>query len=194
MPRRSDGPSRTVPGDGEKARLLRELSVAVAAAQEAVDAFDEAAAQRLALHRTDLRCLGVLDREGPMVASVLAGRVGLSRPAMTTALDRLTLAGYVRRVHDTEDRRRVLVEVTARARRVGRDIWGPLASEGLAHASRYSIEQLNTILDFLRADRELQERHAARLRGAGGRRLRKGSRSTEAVVKSGKEKTHSPIG
>jgi DNA-binding MarR family transcriptional regulator len=143
----------------------------VAAAQEAVDAFDEAAAERLALHRTDLRGLAVLDREGPLVASVLADRVGLSRPAMTAALDRLTLAGYVRRVHDTDDRRRVLVEVTAQARRVGRDIWGPLTKEGLAHASRYSVEQLNTILDFLHADRELQERHAARLRAARRRRL-----------------------
>ncbi len=143
----------------------------MAATQEAVDAFDEAAAQRLALHRTDLRCLAVLDREGPLVASVLADRVGLSRPAMTAALDRLTLAGYVRRVHDTEDRRRVLIEVTAQARRVGRDIWGPLTKEGLAYASRYSTEQLNTILDFLRADRELQEWHAARLRGARGRRV-----------------------
>jgi DNA-binding MarR family transcriptional regulator len=145
----------------------------VAAAQEAVDAFDEAAAQRLAIHRTDLRCLGVLDREGPMVASVLADRVGLSRPAMTAALDRLTAAGYIRRVHDTEDRRRVLVEVTAQARRVGRGIWGPITREGLAHASRYSVEQLRTILDFLRADRELQERHAARLRGARGRQVRR---------------------
>ncbi|MGH2380658.1 MAG: MarR family winged helix-turn-helix transcriptional regulator [Candidatus Limnocylindria bacterium] len=145
----------------------------MAAAQEAVDAFDEAAAQRLAIHRTDLRCLGVLDREGPMVASVLADRVGLSRPAMTAALDRLTAAGYVGRVHDTEDRRRVLVEVTSRARRVGRDIWGPVTREGLAHASRYSVEQLRTILDFLRADRELQERHAARLRGARGRQVKR---------------------
>lgn len=140
----------------------------MAAAQEAVDAFDEAAAKRLTLHRTDLRCLDVLDREGPMMASALADRVGLSRPATTAAVDRLTLAGYVRRVHDTEDRRRVLVEVTPKARRVGRAIWGPPTREGLAHASRYSVDQLRTILDFLRADRELQERHAARLRSARG--------------------------
>jgi DNA-binding MarR family transcriptional regulator len=151
--------------DPQKARLLRELSAAVAAAQEAVDAFDEAAAQRLGLHRTDLRCLAVLDREGPMAASMLADRVGLSRPAMTAALDRLTAAGYVRRVHDITDRRRVRVEVTARAKHAGRDIWAPLTKEGLARASRYTIEQLSTILDFLRADRELQEAHAARLRG-----------------------------
>lgn len=173
MPRTSDGRSRNPAGDGEKARLLRELSVAVAAAQEAVDAFDEAAAQRLSIHRTDLRCLGVLDRDGPMAASVLADRAGLSRPAMTAALDRLTAAGYVRRVHDSEDRRRVLVQVTAQARRAARRIWGPITSEGLAHASRYSIEQLNAILDFLRADRELQERHAARLRGARGSRVKR---------------------
>jgi DNA-binding MarR family transcriptional regulator len=153
-----------MPGNGEKALLLRQLTAAVAAAQDGVDAFDEAAAVRLGVNRTDLRCLSVLGRSGAMPASELAARAGLSRPATTTAIDRLAAARYVRRVHDTVDRRRVLIELTARARRAEREIWGPLSEEGLAKASQYSVEELRTILDFLGADRELQKRHVKRLR------------------------------
>jgi DNA-binding MarR family transcriptional regulator len=152
--------------DDEKRRLLAELSTAIAAGQEALDAFDEAAAIRLGLNRTDLRCLSILDRAGPLTPSVLAERAGLSRPATTTAIDRLAAAGYVRRLHDSIDRRRVFVEVTARARRAGAAIWGPLTTEGLATASGYDAEQLRLILDFVRASRELHETHAARVRQA----------------------------
>jgi DNA-binding MarR family transcriptional regulator len=140
------------------------LGAAVAAAQDAVDAFDEVAAEQLGLNRTDLRCLSALTQLGPLPAGELAARAGLSRPAMTTAIDRLEAAGYARRTHDTGDRRRVLIEVTDRARRATGAIWEPLAAEGLAKARLYSIDELRTILDYLRFDRELQERHAARVR------------------------------
>lgn len=152
--------------DDEKRRLLTELSTTIAAGQEALDAFDEAAADRLGLNRTDLRCLSILNRAGPLPPSVLAERAGLSRPATTTAIDRLARAGYVRRVHDSIDRRRVFVELTAQARRAGAPIWGPLTEEGLAAAGSYDTDQLRLILHFLGASRELHEKHAARLRQA----------------------------
>ncbi len=167
--------------DDEKRRLLIELSTAVAAGQEALDAFDEAAADRLGLNRTDLRCLSILDRAGPLPPSALADRAGLSRPAMTTAIDRLATAGYVRRVHDSIDRRRVFVEVTARARRAGAAIWGPLTAEGLAIASSYDMDKVRLILDFLRESRELQDKPAARLRrAASSRRAGRAAKTADA--------------
>jgi DNA-binding MarR family transcriptional regulator len=158
----------------KKRRLLEELSEAISSGQEAVDAFDEAAAAQLGINRTDLRCLAILTREGPLSPSDLATKVDLSRPATTTALDRLSRAGYLRRVRSRVDRRRVVVEITARARRSTSEIWDPLASDGLARASAYRVDQLELILDFLRASRELQERHAARLRTKSTERGRHG--------------------
>lgn len=147
----------------KKERLLSEVQYAVARTQEAVDAFDEIAATQLGLNRTDLRCLSILDRSAPMAASELASLARLSRPATTTAIDRLEAVGYVERAHDKVDRRRVFVDVTARGREAISQIWGPLAEDGLVRARGFSSNELETILAFLRQYRQLQERHAERL-------------------------------
>jgi DNA-binding MarR family transcriptional regulator len=63
--------------------------------------------------------LRVLDRGGRISASELAVEVGLSSPAVSSALDFLERRELVRRVHDEEDRRRVWIEIT----RKGRTLW-----------------------------------------------------------------------
>jgi DNA-binding MarR family transcriptional regulator len=83
---------------------------------------------------------------------------------MTTALDRLTGAGYIRRVRDEDDRRRVTVEVTENALELMGEIWDPVATQGKAQLAELSADQLAFLLDFLRSGRELQEREAARIR------------------------------
>src|SRR5919109_1824865 len=100
-----------------KRRLFEELLVEVRASQNATDRFDQAVADALGLNRTDMRCLDILDREGRMTAGRLAEATGLTTGAVTTVLDRLEQAGYARRVRDTDDRRRVYVEVTEETRR-----------------------------------------------------------------------------
>ena len=80
----------------------------------------------LGLNPTDVRCVDLLDQHGTMTAGALAELAGLSTGAVTFLLDRLERAGFVRRVRDLEDRRRVLVELVPlaadadlRAARVG---------------------------------------------------------------------------
>ena len=76
-------------------KLLRALGERVQAFQDATDEVDEAVARILRLNRTDLRCLSVLSQAGAISASALADATGLTRGAMTTALDRLE-AGWLR--------------------------------------------------------------------------------------------------
>src|SRR5690349_10021434 len=76
----------------------------------AMDRFDEAACAALGLGRSDLRALNLLEH-GPLAASVLAQRLGLTRPAVTALIDRLVGAGYVRRVPVPGDRRAIGVEL-----------------------------------------------------------------------------------
>jgi DNA-binding MarR family transcriptional regulator len=52
------------------------------------------------------RLLGLLD-ERPEMASVLAEKLTVSRPSVTTVVDGLSARGLVERSHDTSDRRRV---------------------------------------------------------------------------------------
>ncbi len=52
------------------------------------------------------RLLGLLE-DHPEVASVLADKLTVSRPSVTTVADGLVARGLVERVNDTQDRRRV---------------------------------------------------------------------------------------
>lgn len=142
--------------------LVAELSAAITAYQRATDAFDEAVADRFGVNRTDLRCLDLLFG-GALSAGQLAEASGLSPAAMTTLIDRLEQKGYLRRVRDTTDRRRVLVELTELARKQAWQMYGPLAEEGAADVARYSDAQLKLITGFLRQGRELTERHRTRV-------------------------------
>jgi hypothetical protein len=61
------------------------------------------------------------------------------------------------------DRRRVLIEPTARALSIAGQIWGPLAAEGAASLLHFNESELNAILEFLRLAREVHARHIARV-------------------------------
>jgi DNA-binding MarR family transcriptional regulator len=139
-------------------RLIEELTAAVRDYQRGVDAVDDAVARRLGVNRTDLRCLDVLF-DGPQSAGQLADEAGVSPAAMTTALDRLERAGYVRRIPDPDDRRRVLVEVTPLARQAAWPLYAPLADRTTEFLSPYDDEQLALMRDYLRASIELLARH-----------------------------------
>lgn len=69
-------------------------------------------ADRMGLSGTDHKALDLATRaEGPLTAGRIAQLTGLSTGAVTGVIDRLERAGFVRRVRDTEDRRKVLVEI-----------------------------------------------------------------------------------
>lgn len=69
--------------------------------------YDELVAARLGINRTDLRCLDLLHETGNMSAGQLAVGSGLTTGATTRMLDRLERIGYIRRLPDRDDRRRV---------------------------------------------------------------------------------------
>jgi DNA-binding MarR family transcriptional regulator len=135
--------------------------------QNAQDAFDEAASRVLGINRTDQRCMDLLDLNGSMTAGRLAAEAGLSTGAVTTVLDRMEHAGYVRRARDMKDRRRVLVELTDKARSRAWEIWGPIAAEAETFYEGYSDEQLRFLLDFLQGAEEFLARHRARVEAMG---------------------------
>jgi DNA-binding MarR family transcriptional regulator len=125
---------------------------------------DAAAAAYLGINRTDLSLLDVLQMGGRMSAGELATRGGLSPAAVTAALDRLEQAGYLRRVRDEQDRRRVLVEVTDKMLADAYEIYGPLAERSEQLLGPYSDDQLQAMIDVMRRAREMQLKRAAQLR------------------------------
>lgn len=146
-------------------RLLAEVREAFRLNGQAGDAMDQAAAEFLGIHRTDTRLLDVLQMAGGMSAGELAKAGHLSPGAVTAALDRLERAGYVRRVRDANDRRRVLVEITDRMQELTAQLYGPLAASGDALLRNLTEEHLTVMRDTMREAARLQMEQADRVRG-----------------------------
>ena len=144
--------------------LITSVAREIAEFQNAGSLVDEAVAQQMGINRTDQRCLGLLWAQGAMGAGQLAIATELSPGAMTAALDRLERLGYIRRVRSLTDRRSVIVEITPAARQLIEAFYGPIGQEGIAQLEQYSDAELAFLRDFLRQGRELQIRHAARIR------------------------------
>jgi len=144
--------------------LLSQLVEEIRAGQRATDLVDEAATQLMGINRTDGRCLDILEQRGRMSAGQLAAEARLTSGAITAVIDRLERAGYARRVGDSADRRRVLVQATERALHMAEELMGPMGEASAPKVLSYSDQELVLLVDFLRFSRELQENHAEWLR------------------------------
>ena len=158
-----------------KRQVFDHLIDEVRRSQSATDRFDQAVADALGLGRTDMRCLDVLERRGAIAAGQLAAETGLTSGAMTAALDRLERAGYLRRLRDDGDRRRVLVELTEAASADAGSFYAGHARLAEQLYDRYSTEQLQLLLEFVRNSREFNEQRAAEVEAANAARGPRGA-------------------
>jgi DNA-binding MarR family transcriptional regulator len=149
----------------DKQELVAGMLHLARAHEAANEAFDDVACEKLGINRTDLRCLNIVDNEGPMTAGRLAEKSGLTTAAVTAVLDRLERAGYARRLRDQEDRRQVIVELMPVVAERGAAIWGPLGAEATARLEQMTVEELTGVAEFFRLGIELNERHIERIRG-----------------------------
>lgn len=147
----------------KKRKLFEQLNDEIRRAQVATDRYDQAVAEAVGANRTDMRCIDILDREGPITAGRLAEAAGLTSGATTTAIDRLERAGFARRMADPSDRRRVLVELVPQALGAAYEFYAEHARHGERLYRRYDEQQLRLLLEFVREGRELNEREAAKL-------------------------------
>ncbi|MER6946067.1 MarR family transcriptional regulator [Nonomuraea sp. NPDC000554] len=124
----------------------------------------QAAAVRIGINTTDLHCLNLLS-EGPLTASELARRAGITTASVTGVIDRLESVGYVRRERDDADRRKVVVTVDVQ--RAGADVapvFAPLIKAWRASLGDYNDEELELITGFLRRTQALFQDEVEQMR------------------------------
>jgi DNA-binding MarR family transcriptional regulator len=143
--------------------MFAELIDEVRRSQSATDRFDQAVADTLGVNRTDMRCLDLLEREGPVTAGRLAEATGITSGAMTTVIDRLERTGYAQRVSDPADRRRVLVQLTPQAHTIAERFYSEHMAQSRLLFGRYTTAQMELLLQFVRGGREFNEQQAALL-------------------------------
>jgi DNA-binding MarR family transcriptional regulator len=146
-------------GNSEKIPVIAH---AVMRWQDATQDFDEAVGKRLDLNLAERRCLSFL-YAGPQPAGAIAGATALTPAAVTSLVDRLEARGYVARTRSTEDRRKVFVEMTDKARQVTGRYYSPLAEEGARFLASFSREELMAVERFLVGAIAIQERRLAEI-------------------------------
>lgn len=123
-------------------------------------------AARFGLNTTDLECLDLIQLEGEVPAGRLAAVTGLTSGATTALIDRLERAGYVERIDDPADRRRVLVRIRNGAIDEIARAYTPMHKRLFALWSGYSDAELALVEDFLDRSLALSVECVAEMRAA----------------------------
>lgn len=147
-----------------RAALQAELAEQIQAYQARVDAFDELAAARLGINRTDLRCVEILMTQRTASPGELGPALGLTTGGVTAMLIRLERLGYLRRLPHPDDGRKVIVQVTDEVRQRTLEMYGPIADGGHRLLGAYSDAEVELLIGFLSAVRELYESNLERVR------------------------------
>ena len=106
-------------------------------------------AEQLKLNTTDHKALDVLVKSGEMTAGQLAEATRLTTGAITGVVDRLENAGYVERVFDKSDRRRVIIQVIPDTEEKLLPIFQPMLNKTQDILKKYDALELETIADFI---------------------------------------------
>jgi DNA-binding MarR family transcriptional regulator len=175
-PGKSQGESRAESraesrGDGQMTRgqLNRAIKESLRDLGAQLSQLNHNVGARLDLKATDLECLDVISRHGPLSPSALARHAGLHPATMTGVLDRLEAGGWIERGRDLADRRAVAVRIAqGRGAEVLRLY---LVDSGMNTAmdeicAQYDEEDLELLVGFLRRTADAGRAAAERLAGS----------------------------
>ena len=126
--------------------------------------FGQTVAIRFGLSESDIEALEVLIDTGSSTAGALSELMGLTTGAVTRVIDRLEQAGYVRRVPDPADRRRVIVEVVPENVAGVEATLGRVGDASTDEIGHYSEAELAVINDFLTRMAAITREEATALR------------------------------
>ncbi len=123
---------------------------------------------RFGLSESDIETLEQLIDMGATSAGKLSEITGLTTGAVTRVIDRLEQAGYVRRVPDPTDRRRVIVEVVPEKIANIQVTLDQVSTASAKEIRDYSDEQLELIADFLTRMEAVTREETEAIREASG--------------------------
>ena len=123
----------------------------------------QAIAQTVGLNATDTKCIDLIlsHSERTMTAGELSDKTGLTTGAITHILDRLERRRFIKRVRDTQDRRKVLVRVRAESLEPLVPKYEEVRKAYMALAEEYSDDELAVICDYMDRASAISEEEVA---------------------------------
>lgn len=147
--KRTPTPNRSGTPTSTKAEMVTRVGIQVRQMGAQSVLTSQVIAERFDLHTTDLECLDLIYLRQNPSAGELANATGLTSGAVTALIDRLEDAGFVKRVADPTDRRRLHVQIRPTAIAPIKAVYEPIQTRMFELWSTYSIQELTVILDFL---------------------------------------------
>lgn len=149
----------------------------------------QAIAQSFGLNATDTKCIDLI-LQGPgsqVTAGWLSEMTGLTTGAITHILDRLEKRGFVERVRDTQDRRKVFVRVRPASIEPLVPRYEAVGKAYMNLVDQYNDKELQLICEYLEKTSEMSKRELARVVAEGRTTVAKAAASPR-----GRKKKFSP--
>jgi MarR family transcriptional regulator, 2-MHQ and catechol-resistance regulon repressor len=128
------------------ARVFRELEEVGGLAEALV----ASVARRHGLSHAALNALAIIEGNGtPIPAGAVGAQMHITTGTMTSVLDTLERNGYIERLSDPEDRRRVLVDVTPSAQAILNQLLPEVVQATTAALAGFSAKELDDLIDTL---------------------------------------------
>ncbi|NUW31722.1 MarR family transcriptional regulator [Nonomuraea sp. SMC257] len=151
--------------DPRRERLYEDLAMASRRYMAAYVLFNQAVADHLGLHPTDVQCLSLLTAAPePLTVRQIAELTGLTTGSATRLVDRLERGGYVARTPDRQDRRRVLVTPVPEHLSHVSALWDDLGASWQTLYDEHTEEELEVITRHMRRAHDLSHVQMDRLR------------------------------
>lgn len=113
--------------------------------------FHQAMSTKLGLHPTDHKCLDLILKYQPLTAGRLSELSGLTTGAITGVLNRLEKIGYIQRIKDPLDRRRIFIHPDQKkAEENIAPLFQAFGQEMNQLFSHYNDQELQNTLDLIR--------------------------------------------
>jgi DNA-binding MarR family transcriptional regulator len=124
----------------------------------------QAIAQSAGLNATDTKCVDLILRNesGRVTAGWLSQQSGLTTGAITHILDRLEKRRYIRRIRDTEDRRRVFIAVNHASLKPLEPKFEAIGKAYMAMLEQFSDAELQLICDYLEKTSEVSKQELSK--------------------------------
>ncbi|GGP97047.1 MarR family winged helix-turn-helix transcriptional regulator [Streptomyces roseolilacinus] len=146
--------------------LVSAVTTAARRHHAAYTLFNQAMAEHLGLHPTDLQCVSLLALEpGPRTTGEIAELTGLTSGSATRLVDRLQKAGLAERRPDPHDRRKTLVALTAGRTPEVEAAWDAPGRAFERALDDFTDDELTVIERYLRRTTDVGAEQTARLRG-----------------------------
>jgi DNA-binding MarR family transcriptional regulator len=128
--------------------------------------FHSVLAGKQGLSAIEEKAIDLLDRFGPLTAGELGDKSALAPASITGLVDRLEKKGFVKRVPDAADGRRVRIQMRPESLAAFAPLFTDLVEQMESLCAKYSVEDLETIAAFMNEAARRQHECAARLTNA----------------------------